>query len=474
MLPLKVSKQATVRNISKEIHDFFSNNDYSQEILLDLSEVRFVQTPGALVYLAQFIYARHHRKQKTTIRLPISEKVMTILFTWRFFEVVEDLTGLDIFRFIEGKRTQFPLQKVSIGDKSFYLNINRDYFDKYYRQDQIRDLVKKGFFSLVCEPFNNESQKSWVLKKQCRTWSTEKLVTEVLQQNLLEDVRIGDRLSNTIIFESLTNAANHPHSDHFVIGAFYDFATEECPHCKNDVVIKADGICPSCYRHRDLAEGEFSGKYDYFTIVMWDDGDSIVKTLSDSIEAGIIIRASESFEMAKTSGYRSWVRLIKNDYTNVSSKEFLYYDYLPDKSSCKDEILTSSFLPGVSRLPIPKNHHGDKSADDSLPHDIEKIDNVSTFSGTGMGLTYLMKSVVKDLNGSIHVRTDDYLLELNRARKAGGIQYNDMFYFKQLPEKDVKEVDYYCKAELNFYKPNDDKFMGNMISIKIPLKRHVQ
>ena len=77
----------------------------------------------------------------------------------RFFEIIEELTGKNIFHFIEGNQNKFPPVKFNIEDKTFYLNINKDYFDKHYKEEQLKNLVKKGFFSLICEPFKEEKQK---------------------------------------------------------------------------------------------------------------------------------------------------------------------------------------------------------------------------------------------------------------------------------------------------------------------------
>jgi hypothetical protein len=90
-----------------------------------------------------------------------------------------------------------------------------------------------------------------------------------------------------------------------------------------------------------------------------------------------------------------------------------------------------------------------------------------------MGLTYLLKAVIKDLKGSIHVRTDDYLLEITDARKGGGIESNDMLFYRTIDEKYKKDVDFFCKAELQYYPNKSGKFKGNMLTIKIPLKNDI-
>jgi hypothetical protein len=430
----KVSEHAYVGRVEKELHNFYLDREYTHPLIIDLNEVSYIQIT-TLLYLAQFIYKRDLSNTKTYMKLPQSDEVKIFMFTWRFYEIIEELTGKNIFNFIEGNQKKFPPIKFTIEDKTFYLNINKDYFDKYYKEDQLKNLVKKGFFSFVCEPFKEEKQKYLALKKQRRNWSTEKLITDVLQKNLIENVQIGNLLSNTIIFECLTNAANHPESDHLVIGSFYDFTNEEKIH-----------------------KGDKEKKL-YFTIVLWDDGDSIINTLSESINLGNQIRANDSYEVAKKSGLKSWFRIAREDFHSDSKNESMFYDYLPNKESTSDEVLLSSFLPGISRKPINKK---DTSQNDS-------DENFDSSSGTGLGLTLLLKAVIKDLDGSIHVRTDDYLLEITKARKGGGIEYNDMFFYKNLNETDKKDVDFYCKSKLRLYKNKSGPFKGNMITIKIPV-----
>lgn len=430
ILEFRLSEYAYVGRAEKEFHDFYKDKDYKSPLIIDLSQVLYIQIT-TLVYLAQIVYKRELDSLKTFLGLPVSDEVRIFMFTWRFFEIIEELTGKNIFNYIVGNQKKFPPAKFNIEGTTFYLNINKDYFDKHYNEEQLKNLVKKGFFSLICEPFKEENQKYLALKKQKRTWSTEKLITDILQKNLLEDVAIGSLLANTIIVECLTNAANHPDSDHLVIGSFYDFTNKE-----------------------KVLTGNKSKK-NFFTIVIWDDGDSIINTLLDPINLNSSIRATDSFEVAKKSGYKPWFRIVRNNYTSNSNNESLFYDFLPTKESGNDEILLSSFLPGISRKPINKKEGTEESYISS--------------SGTGLGLTQLLKAVIKDLNGSIHVRTSDYLLEIIRARAGGGIAYNDMLFYKNLSLNEKKEVDFYCKSELTLYNTKDISFKGNMITIKIPL-----
>ena len=427
----KIPKIAKIKGVQLAFSSYLKNNKYNSPLLIEMSEVMFIPLPiTTLVYLAQLIYKREKLGLVTKLRLPVNVNVRTVMFTWRFFEIVEELTGHKIFHFLIEKIDQFPQSKIQIEDKDFYLDINRDYFDNYYREDQLKHLVRKGFFSLICEPFSEDRDRLLALKRQSRYWTTERLITDVLQANLFEKAAIGNLLANTIIFECLTNAANHPNSDHLVVGSYYDYNN-----------IKS--------RNKD--------KKLFFTIVLWDDGDSIIDTLSESIKLGNNIRAKESFEVAKKSGLKSWFRVVRKNY--ISKKlESIFYDHLPTKEAENDEILLSSFLPGISRKPINSE---------------DKLNGMSTSSGTGIGLTLLLKAVVADLGGTIHLRTKNYHLELAQARAGGGVETNDILYYKRLPFDADKEknVDFYCKSELHQYEDDSSSFLGNMITIKIPLRQ---
>ena len=106
------------------------------------------------------------------------------------------------------------------------------------------------------------------------------------------------------------------------------------------------------FNYHEKSGNNENKKQDYFTIVFWDDGESIIKTLFDSILNEKKIRSDESFESAKKLDINLPFRVIRENYELELGWEFYYFDDLPDKNSKPDEILVSSFLPGVSRLPI--------------------------------------------------------------------------------------------------------------------------
>ncbi|MBI4650992.1 hypothetical protein HY745_06870 [Candidatus Desantisbacteria bacterium] len=392
-IKIKISSSAVVGNIESNFADYFSENKFNQSWQIDLSTVDFIEI-ASMVYLAQLIYRRYKQNIETKIILPISSSVLIILHTWRFFEIIEDLTNIKILNFIDGEFEKFSEVKIEIGGKTFHKDINKDYFEKYYSDKSINELIKKGFFSLICLPFKTMEEKEFALKNQRIQWNADKLISDVLEKNLLLNVEVGNILANTIIYECLTNAAHHPQSDYLVIGSFFDLKKTS----KKENVIY------------------------YFTIVIWDNGNSIIKTLKDSIDNGKNIRAEKSFLLAKTHSLTSWIKLTRN-YISTSNNNFLYYDFIPDKKTDKDEIFVSSFFPGISRDP---NREQNLSFENNSTNKeaIEKHD-------PGLGLTYLLNAVIEKLNGNLSVRTNEYFLNIKKGNK------NIISEFESLKSKSV-------------------------------------
>ncbi len=351
---------------------------------------------------------------------------MATLHTWRFFEVVEELTQKHISNFIYGEFKKFGELTLEIEGKTYYKDINNDYFDKYYSDKGIQQLIKKGFFSLVCLPFKTEKEKRLALKSQRLQWRTDRLISDVLERNLLHKTELGNLLANTIIYECLTNAVRHPNSRDLVIGSFFD----------SKKVIE------------DKKIQEF-----HFTIVIWENGMSIIDTLKKAIIDGENIRSHESLVRAENSKLTSWFKL-KRDYDSTSQSNYFYYDFIPDKKTPDDEILVASFFPGISRDPERKQSLSDK--DNILQDEFEEA------YGPGLGLTFLLDAVVNKLNGRLSVRTNEYFLNIKRGNKDVQKEFSNI--------KNEKNVDSIYQAKLTKRNNNENSFVGNMITIRIPLK----
>lgn len=434
MLPtrIEISPSAVIGEVEKDFFPYYNATSYENSWLIDLQNVAFIEI-ASMVYIAQLIYKRKIADRETKIVLPESAMVMVILHTWRFFGIIEELTGSPITHYIYDDSNEIGPVKIEIEGKTYYKDINCDYFDKYYTEEGIQRLVKKGFFSLVCLPFKTEKEKRYALKSQRLHWKKETLIADVLERNLLHQVEVGNLLANTLIYECLTNAARHPKSDKLVIGSFFDFK-------------KAS--------QKDVKEF-------HFTIVIWDNGDSIINTLKHTLQSNENIRSKESFELAINSGLTSWYKL-KRAFPTKSVNENLFYDFIPNKETVDEEILVASLLPGITRDPERKQPLFIK--DESIGEDERTVlEEAIEIYGPGLGLTFLIDSVVGRLNGTLSIRTNEYFMNVKRANR------NVLSEYKKLNGKPVESC-YQAKLIKNSINASD--FIGNMITIRIPIKNN--
>ncbi len=423
-------KSAVIGPVEEQFEKILVENLFEMPIVIDLSEVVFIEI-ATMVYLAQFISQRTKKTLQTKFILPKSDEVMTTLHTWRFFEILEELTDKSIADFLVSETERFRKLKIEIEGKTYYKDINNDYFEKYYSDKGIQSLVKKGFFSLICIPFKTAKEKRYALKSQRLQWTSDTLISDVLERNLLKNIEVGNLFASTIIYECLTNAARHPKSNNLVIGSFFDF------------------------KKRSKKEE----KSYHFTVVLWDNGKSIISTLKDSINEGENIRSNESFSLAERNGLTLSLKL-KRLFDSNSINSYLFYDFIPTKDTTEEDILVSSFLPGISRDPSRK-HKLLENADGTIEPEEIGDEELKEKYGPGLGLTNLLDAAVNQLRGEIAVRTKEFFLNIKSAGK------NVIDECKMISKKPVDSI---YQAKLAKHPNPNYEFVGNMITIRIPLK----
>ena len=429
-VPIKLEGPAVIGAVEQQFNANLPDGLFQSPIVVDMSDVSFIEI-ATMVYLCQFIHKRIKNGLRTKLVLPGSTDVLMTLHTWRFFEVVEELTRKPITDFVDGDAARFKNIKVEIGGKAFYKDISTDYFDKFYADKGIQNLVRKGFFSLVFIPFETGKEKRFALRSQRLQWTSDQLISAVLERNLLQDVEVGSLFANTIIYECLTNAARHPRSDSLIIGSFFDFKRRSKQDKKNY----------------------------HFTIVLWDNGRSIVDTLRDAIKEGGDIRSTPSFLLAQKSGLTSSF-IMNRKFASNSTSNFLNYDYVPTAETADEDLLVSSFFPGISRDPSRKHRlfeNRDGTVEPREPGD----DQLEEKYGPGLGLTFLLDAAVKRLGGEIAIRTKSLIVNIKAAPKGLLGHYRNM---------GIKDVDSIYKVKIAEHTGPDNEFVGNMITIRIPLK----
>ncbi len=125
-----------------------------------------------------------------------------------------------------------------------------------------------------------------------------------------------------------------------------------------------------------------------------------------------------------------------------------------DTKTSDEEILLASFFPGVSR-------------------DLNRQIDLFNQNMPGIGLSYLINTIVNILGGEIAVRTSYYFINIGEADKGDKIKYIDQHFsnVKDKPkQKDIFPNEFYYAAKIKKLSNKMPKFLGNMITVRIPIK----
>lgn len=444
MQTLDLGSSGLVNRVEEKILNHLKEFGYDNTILLDMSSIDFIGVE-TLVYLTSFIAKRKSKNLETKIKYYSNEYIRNFLDSARFFEVIRDVAGIDIHDLVVDLPNFF--EKTFLAVDTF----NRRKFGispegrrwELTEKDNIDRLRDMGFYPLVSLPFNDDIEKSYTLKEEPKNWTEGKPLISIIQKKLPDTNIIGDKISKHIIYESITNSIRHPKSDKLVIS------------CKS--------------------QGNF------FTIVIWDNGESIVETLKKELESGKTIKTQEELAEDPHSCYCIAKKKILGRPT---ARDFSYYFSfeIPDllttekgKEYKKEEwfILLSSLFPGITRDPEGLDYLGVLSE--------ERKPLLS-----GRGLTYLINAAVRDFGGEVRIRTSNYFINIKKADKVYKTLPN--FFFERF-RNEYYVMDMKSKYEENGIKPNGRKiisslfkatvhdfpkdvafFHGNMITIHIPQK----
>lgn len=288
-----------------------------------------------------------------------------------------------------------------------------DYYDKIANKDEgLEELMKKDFFSIASIPFGNEKDKSLAIDNQHKKWS-EEIIKSILKRHLkMYDGENENIIPNRIIYECMTNAFRHSEAVKLITGAYFDKMGE------------------------------------VLTITYWDNGESIVSTLEGALKENKVIRKKDEDEKVN-NGVHFTLR-VKSDIVDEDIKQYYHSDDDPTEQSSSGEVLLAALFPGISRDPLGKlKYQGN-------PHIDQK------FNKPGMGLTTLLNATIDLFGGSVAIRTGNYFVNFKKPKDSTVKSYGKSEEFRH-------ETLYAVKiAKYNLTMP---VFSGNMITIRLPLKK---
>jgi hypothetical protein len=412
-------------------------------LLLDMSSIGFIRVE-AMVYLISFIANRKLRNLETKIKYYGNETIRYFLHTSRFFDVIKDVADIDIHDIVIDLPDYFDKTYLAVDyfNRSNYEVTQEGHKRKLTEKGRIDHLRDKGFYPLVSLPFVDDTEKSFTLKEEPKNWTEGKPLVSIIQKSLPDKAVIGDKISKHIIYESITNSIRHPNSTKLVI---------------------------SCIRQ------------DYYTLVIWDNGESIVETLKNELIKGNAIKTEDE----SIDDPHSCYCIVKDKVSGrpkADNFNFYFSSEVPDlqtneegREYLKEEwfILLASFFPGITRDPKGIDYQESKA-----------LGTEQRPALTGRGLTYLVNAAVRNFGGEVRVRTSNYFINIKKAEKDYKTlpnlffdKFKNEYYVIDMKNKydseeitpiDKKIISSLFKAKVEQLQQNKAHFYGNMITIQIP------
>lgn len=384
----------TIGYLESSIKDHYENteNAFEENLLINLRDCKFIEI-ASLTYLLSFIKKRTHYGLSTKLTLPLKKDVRDFLRVWDYQKVFDFATGLRFSDCVVKNDLKYFGENKRLSDNKYLSKATLD---------GITRLISNKFFSFKILFHDSSKARSNEVIYEVKRWE-KSLVLSTLKRYLNKDSQF---VASRIIFEGLTNAATHPKANFAIISSHVD----------------------KSYTSKSSREKGF------FTLVLWDDGISMIDTLKEAIHSGSKIKNSEIYEP-------KFMIFEKLENTQNNYSQPVESTYIPNTSSTDDLIFLSTTLPGISSDLLGERHL-------NLDYNYNDAE-----LKPGIGLFILIKTVIEDYSGSISFRCNNYFMNIKTPFPSVREKYNARFQVKIIR-----------------YSDSVPRFLGNMITIRLPFE----
>jgi len=390
------SKSATIVDVETKLEKaFLTSNSFSESIEsleLDFSSSEYIEVVS-LVFIIALVANRAKRGLHTKIRLPLRKKTRDFLRVWQFPDAIRRATRIPFAELVCKEDLRYFGENLS-EDQTEYLPTT---FDR-----AIGRLLSDRFFAIQTLALDPSFSGLQLVLAESNRWEN-RLVKSVLSKHLSGP---EGYLASRIVFESMTNAIRH----------------------------SAARIIQTASRFAASGEDQ-GGSVGQFTVIYWDDGQSMIETLKSAIRGGKTIR-SEAVPPAVFS-----YRVIEELSDQKRTEKLFHSTFTPDSSAEDHLLLFATILPGITRDVEGKNLLVHRRLKDDMP----------SYTGPGMGLYVLVNTVVDVFGGSLSFRTGEYFMNIKKAFARD------------------REAKY--RVKIKSYDKIVPSFLGNMLTIRLPISQ---
>lgn len=334
------------------------------ELILDFSNSEFIEV-AALVFVIAAVAGRTRTRLQTQIRLPIDKNVRDFLRAWNFPNALWEATGMTFWDLV------CPEDHRYFGEN--HDATKQEYGGRLIRVDsQFERLLSTEYCAITT--FRSGNFGPALALQEASRWKRQ-AISSVLQKALHGP---EGYFASRIVFEAMMNAIRHPRAQTIQIASRIEKA-----------------------RARD-------GQQGHLTIVLWDDGESIVETLRSALRSGSPIRSGPASRPAI-----SYKVILEDEFGVRAAGQPLDAHFLPTVDTPDALILLAATLPGITRDASGAGHiqNPDLSPSDEL------------LNTPGMGLYLLVNAAVSVYGGSVAIRCSNHFMNICRSSPPNEAHY---------------------------------------------------
>lgn len=425
---LKLSGTVLPEDLEKNLITVYKESKNHEPLLIDFFDADYIDIT-TLVNCISLLVMRQEQGLKSFIGFPRDRRLRDFLKVWRFTDAVKNATGVLFEEILLTEDYHYLSEK-----QNTYSGIGNGIDALEYDPDWNGDIGgKRNFFEFTSFMHNAaaESYSDGPLFSAPRTESkrwTGTLVKKVLEKHLSgESPR--DEIARVIVYEAMSNAVRHPKAR--IIETVSHFARKDKTISRHEKPERSDQV-------KKKVEGSLR-------LCVWDDGESIAKTLLSPLKAGRSVRA---FQFPAYMCDRIFVQL--RDFDKTKKEQFIVDQCEnPSAESMEAVVLLSSLYPGISR-----------TAADIAP-EVEPFDQQPSTTDTkawldwapGMGLYSLARTALDQYQGNLFIRSGKYRLSIEMAHDTYRVQHSARY-----------------KCKITEYPEILPEFRGNLVTITLPIK----
>ncbi len=422
---------AVIGKAEELINAFYTSDPVEPgKLVFDFSTSVFIEI-ATLQLITSHIRRRHSLGYITKLRLPSGNKGLDVrhfLRRWRYAETFSEIFG---------KKNPFKAFVDTADHKYFFGSPTGGDPGDPYAGAMVRHEDRYGERAYRIETYRFFGFKTWLLsqdvdkrrfvEEEKKRWrNADPLIIETLNRRLKtppaarsstehSSVNNEKLVMGRIVFQAITNALRHPRA----------------------AILQASSHMADRLTSAPTTPTGFTKTDNFFTLVYWDDGESMYATLRKALDANLPInhptslKATYLVDPGKPSDMDRQPRV-------VSSSE------IPASGSSDKELLISTIFPGVTC--------DVKDSERLATVGLEEDDPVLALPGHG--LFVLVQTAVELFGGSVAFRTGKFFMNVSALNEREWRQQN-------LPGS---KPTYKIKTD-----QSAPAILGNMVTVRLPL-----